>query len=215
MRDFPVFDTPYGVASLTLKEIPYRGCAYIRVLSVFEGQTDALLRECVSFCRICGAERIYAADCDVLESYPLYTVVYEMCAAAKYDEEKAACLFPVTEKTVSHWRAVYNEAMRSIDNASTLETRDEKDILLSGGAYFVHRDATLLGIAWLEDDMLRCIASCVPGMGECVMHSILSLVQSETLRLEVASTNVRAVRLYERMGFVKVKEVTRWYCVSV
>ena len=40
----------------------------------------------------------------------------------------------------------------------------------------------------------------------------------ETLRviwveLEVVSTNQRAIRLYEKMGFIKTKEISRWYRV--
>ena len=34
MKDIPMFTTPYGAASLILKEIPYRKEAYIRVLGV-------------------------------------------------------------------------------------------------------------------------------------------------------------------------------------
>ena len=33
MRDFPMFTTEYGVASLVLREIPYREEAYITILS--------------------------------------------------------------------------------------------------------------------------------------------------------------------------------------
>ena len=36
MKDFPVFSTSYGVASLILKEIPYRQEAYIHIQSTLE-----------------------------------------------------------------------------------------------------------------------------------------------------------------------------------
>jgi len=58
MRNIPIFDTPYGVASLVLKEIPYSSKAYITVQSCLD--LDQLLEECVSFCRAVGAEEIYA-----------------------------------------------------------------------------------------------------------------------------------------------------------
>ena len=57
MKDFPMFTTQYGVASLVLREIPTRGEAYITVRS--SQDTEKLLEECVSFCRACGAEKIY------------------------------------------------------------------------------------------------------------------------------------------------------------
>ncbi len=213
MRDFPVFDTPYGVASLTMKEIPYRACAYIRILSVFDGNVEALVRECVQFCIACGAERVYATGDDALKCYPLYTSVLEMRGEARCDAQRIAHLFPVTQETVAQWRAIYNERMRCTDNASTLEARDENEILSSGGAYFVHRSGMLLGIGWLGDAELRCIASCVRGSGEDVMHTLLSIVEGMELRLEVASTNARAMALYQKCGFVPVKELSAWYCV--
>ena len=43
MKDIPVFDTPYGVASLFLREIPYRGRAYIKIQSALE--PEKLLEE--------------------------------------------------------------------------------------------------------------------------------------------------------------------------
>ena len=132
MKDFPVFTTEYGVASLVLKEIPYREEAYIIIRS--SEQPEELLAECVSFCRICGAERIFATGHEYLEEYPLHTAVLEMRGECLPDEEKTACLFPVTEQTVTRWRAICNERMRGVDNSATLEAKDEKDILASGGA---------------------------------------------------------------------------------
>ena len=60
MRDFPIFTTEFGVSSLILKEIPYRGEAYIRIRVGSEGFFNVHLAECVSFCRMCGAQRIFA-----------------------------------------------------------------------------------------------------------------------------------------------------------
>ena len=213
MRDFPIFTTEYGVSSLVLKEIPYRNEAYIRIRDVQEEFFKDHLAECVSFCRMCGAERIYAEGNGKLEGYPLYTSVLRMVGAVWFSEEKLASLFPVTAETVGKWRGIYNAAMRSVDNAGTLESRDEKQILESGGAYFVHRDGTLLGIFWLEGNKLLAVAAVQKGAGETVMHTMMSLLDEEVMELEVASTNERAIRLYERLGFVKTAELSRWYRV--
>ena len=215
MRDFPIFTTEYGVSSLVLKEIPYRKEAYIRIRDVSGAFFEEHLAECISFCRICGAERIYAEGNRKLEQYPLYTSVYRMCGTACPEEEKVAALFPVTEETVSRWRAIYNEAMRKVDNAGTLEAREEKQILKSGGAYFVHGNGDLLGIFWLEGSKLLAIAAVQKGTGETVMHTMMSLRKGEQLELEVASTNYRAIHLYEKLGFLKTEEVSRWYDVTV
>lgn len=213
MRDFPIFTTEYGVSSLVLKEIPYRNEAYIRIRDVQPGFFQEHLAECVSFCRMCGAEQIFAEGDVRLESYPLYTCVYRMRCTASVQEEKVASLFPVTQETVGKWRGIYNEAMRNVDNAGTLESRDEKKIL-SGGAYFVHDSGELLGIFWVEENKLLTIAAVQKGAGERVMHTMMSLLQEEEMELEVASTNERAIRLYEKLGFVKTAELSRWYRVQ-
>lgn len=213
MRDFPVFTTDFGVASLVLKEVPYRQEAYISIQA--SQQPEELLAECVSFCRMVGAEKIYAKGHELLEKYPLHTAVYEMRGDAWVDQSKLENLFPVTDTTVSRWRQIYNERMKGVDNAGTLELKDEKRITESGGAYFVHRNGELLGIGWLEDTKLLAVVGTVPGAGERVMHTLMSLVEGVQMTLEAASTNDRAVRLYEKLGFLKTAEVSLWYDVSL
>lgn len=214
MRDFPIFTTEYGVSSLVLKEIPYKKTAYIRIRDVQADFFNDHLEECVAFCRICGAERIFAAGHEKLEAYPLYAAILEMRGKAWVDREKLACLFPVTEKTVARWRTIYNDTVGKVDNSSTLESRDEKIILESGGAYFVHDSGRLLGIGWLEDTKLLAVAAVEKGAGQRVMHTIMSLAEGKSMNLEVVSTNERAIRLYEKLGFVKTAELRRWYDVA-
>lgn len=214
MRDFPIFTTEYGVSSLVLREIPYRNEAYIRIRDVQAGFFAEHMAECISFCRMCGAERIYAEGNGLLSEYPLYTSVYQMCGVANPDEKKVAGLFPVTEETVNQWRSIYNKAMRKVDNAGTLEHRDENQIVSSGGAYFVHCGGELLGIFWLDHTKLLAIAALQKGAGETVMHTMMSLIPGEDMVLEVASTNEKAIRLYEKFDFIKTKELTCWYHVG-
>ena len=211
MKDFPVFTTDYGASSLILREIPYRQAAYIHIQDVQPEGFEEHLRECVSFCRMAGAERIYAAGHDLLEKYPLYTAVCEMRGTAWVDREKLEHLFPVTEATVSHWRGMMNERLRGVDNAATLTAFDEKKILESGGAYFIHHDGELLGLGWMDDTKLLLLAGVKPGAGERVMHTLMSLVEEADMTIEVASTNDRAIGLYERLGFMKTREILRWY----
>ena len=211
MKDFPVFTTEYGVASLLMKEIPYKDTAYIIIQS--SQQPEELLAECVSFCRICGAEKIYATGHEDLERYPLHSIIYEMQGEAQPDESKVANLWPVTKETVGQWREICNRRMHPIDNSATLETRDEKEILEKGDACFVHREGELLGIGWIRDGELQEIASVVPGTGEIVLHTLMSLVPGQVLKLQVVSTNFRAISLYERLGFIKTAEKSRWYQV--
>ena len=211
MKDFPMFTTEYGVASLFMKEIPYKEKAYIVIHS--SEQPEELLRECVSFCRICGAEEVFASGHEHLEQYPLHTIIYEMQGEVQADESKVEHLWPVTRETVGQWREICNRRMRDIDNSATQEARDEKEILESGDAYFVHHSGELLGIGWIRDGELLELASVVPGAGERVMHTLMSILPGQVLKLQVVSTNLRAISLYERLGFIKTAEKTRWFQV--
>lgn len=213
MRDFPIFTTEYGVSSLVLKEIPYKKQAYIRIRDVQSGFFREHLEECVSFCRMAGAEHIFASGSEDLSQYPLYTTVLEMRGTAWVDKEKLACLFPVTEATAGKWREIYNKSMTSVDNSGTLESRDEQKLTESVGAYFVHRDGQLLGIGWLDDCKLLAVAAVQKGAGETVMYTLMSLVEGDTMTLEVASTNRKAIRLYEKLGFLTTGEISRWHRV--
>lgn len=211
MRDFPFFDTEFGIASLFLKEIPYKNQAYIRIRQVQPGQLEDHLKECVSFCRMCGAEQIYAADHEGLQAWPHAFSLLEMRGTAWVDTERLKNLFPVTEETVGQWRQLHNERLRSVDGSATLTSKDEKQILESGGAYFVHEEGELLGLGWVAEGELKTVASVKKGEGEAVMHTLMSLMEGDQMTLEVASTNERAIQLYEKLGFIKTTIRTSWY----
>ena len=211
MKDIPVFDTEFGVASLFLREIPYRQRAHIKIQSSLE--PARLLEECIGFCRACGAEWIDAAGHDYLEKYPLITALYTMQCDRAAIGQTEACLFPVTESTVQQWLDIYNEKMENVPNAAYMDSKDGKELLEAGDGYFVHKDGVLLGIGKAGGDFIDTVIAVKPGMGETVVKALASILTEETVRLLVAGANERAVRLYERMGFVKVKEVSHWYRV--
>lgn len=204
MKDIPVFSTDWGVASLILKEILYRGIAYVKVQDVQPGQIRALCQECGDFCRAAGADRVIALGHGDLEGeYPLYASVWNMSLALSQEQTSPACLFPVTEQTVGRWREIYNTRMTGVDFAVTQTKWDEANILSSGGAYFVHDQGQCLGIGWMEGNKILALASVRPGAGETVLRALCTLVPGDRVELQVASTNHRAIRLYEAMGFVK------------
>lgn len=210
MKDIPVFTTDYGVATIILKEVPYRALAFVRVQDVQPGGLKAHLEECAGFCRAAGADRVLATGHEGLADYPLHSIVYKMSMPLE-PRVPEADLWPVTEETVGKWREVYNRAMGAIDNHATMTANDEKRIVQSGGAYFVHKDGELLGVGWMEDSELLALVSTVPGMGETVARTLFTTVDADRISLDVVSTNERAIRLYERMGFIRTGERARWY----
>lgn len=211
MKDIPVFDTQHGVASLFLREIPYRQRAHIKIQSSQE--PEKLLEECIGFCRACGADWIDAAGHDYLQKYPLITHLYIMQRRLGDLPRTDACVFPVTEATVDKWLDIYNERMADVPNSAYMDSADGRQLLKTGDGYFIHRQGVLLGIGKAKGDFIDAVISVVPGMGETVVLALCSVLHGDTVRLMVADANARAVRLYDRMGFLKVQEVSSWYRV--
>ena len=209
MRDFPVFTTENGVGSLVLKEIPYRGTAYITIQD--SSSAEEFLNECVQFCKAVGAETVCASGHAILDSYPLYTAVYRMSAQWEMIPQSHACLFPVTEKTLPRWCEIYNRKMLHVDNASYMSENAARELLKRGDGYFIHKDGTLLGIGIASDDRIACVASVVPDGGREVVGALKNALICDRVVLEVASTNLKAIKLYESLGFVKTSEISRWY----
>lgn len=211
MQDIPVFTSANGVASLILREIPYKGIAYIRIQDSLN--PEKLLEECVSFCRMCGAEQIFATGHDYLCTYPIQCSILQMQGIAKPEEGYVRELFPVTERTAARFREQYNLRMREIDHAATLTWADEKR-LARRQAYFVHRGREAIGLGILENGVLRALASLTPGGGLATLNTLFTLCPGENLRLEVASTNTKAIALYERAGFLVTRELSQWYAIK-
>lgn len=209
MKDIPMFTTDYGVASLILKEIPYRKRAYVKIQSTLE--PEKLLEECVGFCRACGAERINASGHEYLEKYRLVAEMWMMTCPREQIGETDACLFPMTEETVARWLEIYNQRMADVPNAAYLDAKDGREFLESGDCYFVHRDGKLLGIGKAAEEYIDIVIATEPGKGQTAMEALKKALTGETVRVVVARENTRAVRLYERMGFVKTKIMSRWY----
>ena len=209
MRDFPVFTTEYGVGSLVLKEIPYRGDAYITVRS--SSQPEVFLEECTAFCKAVGAKAVYATGHQVLENYQPFMSVIQMSASWETIPRTDACLFPVTDTTLSKWQEIYNDKMKGVDNASYMSDRLAQQMLDRGDGYFVHRDGQLLGIGKASEERIECVASCIHGKGKDVVCALVHALMFDRVVLEVASTNHRAIRLYESLGFLKNAEISRWY----
>lgn len=211
MKDFPVFTTEYGVASLVLREIPYRAEAYITIQDSLE--PELLLQECVSFCRMCGAERIYAKGHAILERRPLHNVMLEMKCLRACIPDTDAALWPVQEQTLSEWRELYNQKARTVPNGAWMTETDGKAMLSRGDGYFIHRDKVLLGVGRASGSMIDWVASVVPGGGRDVVCALANAVSDDVVTLTVASANEKAIRLYEGLGFVRSRELSRWYRV--
>ena len=209
MKDIPVFATEYGIASLVLKEIPYQSAAYVTVRDSLE--PERLLEECIGFCRACGADRIYATGHSELESRPLYTVMWQMQCSLEALPDTDAALWPVQENTLKQWQQIYNDKVRNLPNGAWMTDADARKMIEKGDGYFIHRGETLLGIGRASGDTIDWVASLQPGAGRDVLLALSHAITEETVLLTVASVNIKAVKLYENLGFLKNKELSRWF----
>ena len=212
MKNFPFFTTEHGVAALTLREIPYQGKAYIKLLDTQE--PELLLKECLDFCCAVGAEKVFTSGHSILEKYPLHTALWQMRCCSESLGETDASLFPVQEETALKFRTIYNEKIKNLPNSVWMDDGEMKTMLKEGDGYFVHRAGTLLGIGRVRGDEIRFVASVQPGAGVDVVRALAHGITGETVLLEVASTNQKAFDLYCRLGFVPTAELSRWYQIK-
>ncbi len=209
MKDIPMFTTEHGVASLSLQGIPAWGVAYVKIVSSLE--PEKLLRECVDFCRACGAEAVYASGDACLETYPCTSVLVRMQRPLEGVGQTDAALFPMTAETTNKWRQIYNDRMVSVPNARYMTQADEKRYLQDGDCYFVHRKGELLGIGKVSGGSIHVLASVQPGAGKKIVFALATAVCDDTISLTVAQENSKAVALYSQLGFMSVEEIERWY----
>ena len=209
MKNIPVFTTENGVATLILKEIPYYETAYILIQDT---QSPAeFLAECKDFCRVVGAEHIYASGHAYLEEFPYHTEIWEMSAQRSSLQDTDVALFPVTDETLEKWRVIYNEKMASVANTSYMTKFDAERMRKEGSGYFVHKENSLLGIGMVNGDRIDAVASVQRGTGYECMLALNHALTGEQVNLQVASTNLPAIRLYEKLGFIKTKVISKWY----
>lgn len=210
MRDIPVFDTENGVGSLALREIPYRGEAYITVGAATDGK--AFLKEATDFCVAVGAQTVYATGDSAVEQYHHYNTVLLLAADRESLDKTDALLFPVTEESADKWRSLYNEKFLKVPNAATITQKDMQQLIKS--CYFVHRNGQLIGIGKAEGDRIGAIAAFVPGGGRDVVLALAHALPEERVTIEVATANPKAHGLYERLGFIAVEERIKWYKIK-
>lgn len=212
MKNIPIFSTELGVASLILREIPYSGKAYVRIQD--SQMPEAFLQECAGFCRGAGAKLVYAAGAQVPESYPLHTVMLRLSCPRQSLPDTRAALFPVTEKTLETFREIFNRRMAEVPNSAWMTMEDGAAMLEKGDGYFIHSGDTLLGIGRASAGTLDAVASVARGGGRQSVLALAHAITEDTVCLTAASTNVRAMRLYESLGFQPVQEIARWYEIS-
>lgn len=212
MRDISVFTTTAGVASLVLKEIPYKKEAYIKIQDTQE--PEKLIKECYDFCCAVGAERIYARGHAFLQRYPIYATLLQMQRPLEGLPTSKAVAVPVEQRTLEQWRVLYNDRMFNVQNSATMTIDKAKKHLDMQDGYFVYLEGMLIGIGIASGQVVDAVVSLRPGAGQDVLVALAGVLEGEQISLEVALENRRAMHLYQRMGFETKREISRWYQIK-
>ena len=209
MKNIPVFDTENGVGSLIIKEIPYTKVAYIKVEAASDH--DAFLDECVSFCRMVGAEKIFVTGYCGKREYPFHTAIQRMECSKDMISDTDAQLVRVTQDTLQKWLHIYWNKMCKVPNAAYMTEADGKEMIKRGDGYFVFAGNILLGIGIAAGSVIDLVASLQPGAGRIIVCALCRILDGKFIQLDVASTNQKAISLYESIGFLKKAERSQWY----
>ena len=209
MKDMPAFTTEYGVASLILREIPYNQKAYIKIQ--YAAVLQDLIKECASFCRAIGAEEVYVSGDAALNCYPIYTELLEMQIQSKLLPETDAVAVALRENQLSYFKTVYNEKMNKIPTAAYLTEREAKKLLEKGSGYIVYQNDRIIGVGIVDSDTIDMLASLGNGKGADVLRALSDRLDTDIVRVVVASTNDKAIALYQRIGFCVSQVLEKWY----
>lgn len=200
MRNIPMFVTENGAASLILEQIPYRRAAYVQLLDSLEPET--MLKECCDFCRCAGAESVYAWGHPVVEAYPFYTSVLLYSGDRTNLQKSDFVAKNITEDELSRWMHIYNDHMGAVAASAWMTLQKAEEHFKKRTAYSVFDpDGDLCGIGVVEKDTVQAVISLYRGMGADILTALCQKAESDKIFLEVASSNERAVRLYNHQGF--------------
>lgn len=213
MKDIPIFTGSHGIATLILSQIPWSGRGYVMVRSVWD-DAKALLDECLGFCRACGAREVFASwetqELPAPHGYDVLRMEMKKCALPA---GVPICTEDLSEDNAGAFVDIYNRCFLPIHNAAAYGKKDIARLLGEETAYLVRRDGAYAAIAEISKEGLEAIAVLPQhrGLGFDLARTVLQKVPSTTLALKVASTNHRAIGLYERLGFQTTGILSRWW----
>lgn len=218
MKDIPIFTTQTGTASLILREIPYQQTAYVLVRTLFHNDASDLLSECGAFCVQAGAERVLAAWPDHPLNLPVDHEMVELSRpkAGLPRPDPAVPLTPLTRDNAPTYQTIYNRLFHRISGAASCRSEDINRLLTTGTAFLALQDGIPAGIGEIEGSDLRAVGVLPEyrGLGRHLTLTLLHRLPGPELCLSAASTNERAMRLYNSLGFRPRRTLVRWYLVT-
>lgn len=202
MKDIPIFTATNGIASLVLQEIPYRREAFVQIRGIFT-QLPFLLRECAAFCRMAGAERIFASGAEDFSAYPLHARLMERTISKTKLPSVAAQAIPTQD---AEWLNLYREAFRHVPVARTLKTMEH--------CYWIEEAGERIGLGQIHEGYLYSVAALQTGAGERCVCALAAADAAPEIHLLCAMENQPAMKLYDRLGFSHGPIKESWYEIT-
>jgi hypothetical protein len=214
MRDIPFFQWEGCVATLALSEIPYRRKAYVLVRLAPAEKLRAFMKECVAFCRMAGAQRIYASAEHPLETgVPAYALVRYVCPRAALQPVNLE-LTPLNAENQHLFLELQRQLFQSVDGAATYTLQDCERIKKAASGFLWMEGGTPIGIGELRNGEIGTVGVTRPGTGGTLVRALAGKLSSEVVSVQTASTNERAIRLYEKLGFRLDEVLSDWYLIE-
>lgn len=213
MKDIPVFTGSHGIATLVLAQIPWSGCGYVLVRSVWD-DAAAFLEECLGFCRACGAERVYASwELEALPAEHAYDMLQMKIKKSELPPLAPVAVEELTEENSAAFLAIYNRCFQTVPGAASYSRKDVERLLGEEMAYLVRVDGEYAAVAEISKKGLEAVAVLPEhrGLGASLTRTVLEKVPSTVIGLKVASTNTRAIGMYERLGLMPCGILSRWW----
>lgn len=213
MKDIPVFTGTHGVATLVLKQVPWSGCAYVLVRSVWT-DAAAFLQECLGFCRACGAERVYASwELEELPGEHAYDMLQMQMEKAALPQMDAVAVESVTRENADDFLTLFNHLFCPVPNAVAYTDKDLSRLAAEQTGFLVYQGGEPVALAEISKQALEAIAVAprAKGLGYPLAVTVMEMVPSKTITLKVASTNEPALRLYARLGMKQTAVLSRWW----
>lgn len=232
MKNIPFFQIGGAYASLVLEEIPKKRVAHIVIQSCDGADFSDLLLESARFVGAVGAERIFACSADghdltfrevgLTSAYShskllLSAATSSLPAFAHLDSQA------LNQDNAPEFLEIYNTAFASVPNCRALNLDEALELRENSEAklYVKCNYFTSITVVELEDGKatLRAIAArdgTNTGLATlCTLMENLSTRGFDRLYAETETSNVRAMSLYKKLGFVKETTLTDWFEINI
>lgn len=216
MNNIPIFPSQGGTAVLILREIPFTKKAYIILELVVEENLSAMISECAAFCRGCGAEECFVSRKTVPLPLPhAYDIIEMETLKSSLPQGKPVTLAGIQEDNDSIYINLYNRCFSTVSGSAAYDRSQIRRIYLLHQKAFLALlpDGTPFGFGELHENELAAVGVLPQyrGRGYDLTLSLLSHCPGPKITLTVASDNLPAQKLYQRIGFQETRVVSHWY----